>query len=229
MATERDIVAFLQERHRPAAIIVVGSRADGVARPGSDWDLYVLREGRGADLGGAVPAPSVLGAELLDVGLVSLPIPDERILAVFGPNLQQARILLDDAEGVARRLCERAQQLYARGRGLSEAERSQRRHEMARNLSRMRSRSDQLGAFFEALTYFFYLAHRSWFEVLQDRWSLSVHRALPEIERSDPAFHGLLETLAGDSPREARIEAAAAIFAILFGEDGAEPASPPGA
>jgi hypothetical protein len=98
---------------------------------------------------------------------------------------------------------------------------------MERNLARMRARSDQLGAFFEALTFFFYLAHRSWFEVLHDRWSQSVHRALPEIERSDPEFHGLLETLAGDAPRDARIEAAAALFAILFGEDAGEPPSPP--
>jgi hypothetical protein len=219
MASERDIVVFLRERHHPAAIIVVGSRADGLARPGCDWDLYLLLDGRRPNPAAPVPAPSVFEGELLDVGLVQLPIPEDRILAVFGPNLQQARILLDDADGVAARLCQQAKQLYARGRKLSEAERSQRRHEMARNLGRMRARSDQLGAFFEALTYFFYLAHRSWFEVLHDRWSLSVHRALPEIERSDPEFHRLLETLAGDAPRDVRIDAAAAILAILFGEE----------
>jgi hypothetical protein len=133
MASEREIVAFLRERHRPAAIVVVGSRADGLARPGCDWDLYLLLEGR-PDLVAPAGSPKRSGASA---------------------------------------------------------------------------------------------AHRSWFEVLHDRWSQSVHRALPEIERSDPEFHGLLETLAGDAPRDARIEAAAALFAILFGEDAGEPPSPP--
>src|SRR5262245_9312752 len=206
--TESEIVAHLVARHRPAAIVVVGSRADGVARPGSDWDLYVLLPDGGESGSGVTPAPEELGGESLDVGLVRLPIPDERILATFGPNLQQARVVLDDEEGRARSLCERAQRLYAAGRRLTSRERELRRHELLRNVSRMRARGDEPGAFFEAVTYVFYLAHRAWFEVLHDRWSLSVHRALPEIARKDLEFHECLVTLMGPGEPAARIAAA---------------------
>jgi len=213
---EREIVSHLVTRHRPAAIVLVGSRADGAARPGSDWDLYLLLpEGRGGG-GGVTPAPEELGGEQLDVGLVQLPIPDERIAALFGPNLQPARVLLDDEARKAESLVRRAARLYAAGRKLSPAERTQREHEFARNLARMRARADQPGAFFEALTFVFYLAHRAWYEVLHDRWSLSVHRALPEIGHADPEFHQCLVTLMDARETAARITAAEAIFARLF-------------
>ncbi|HXZ84037.1 MAG TPA: hypothetical protein VEI82_00990 [Myxococcota bacterium] len=52
--------------------------------------------------------------------------------------------------------------------------------------------------------------------MLHDRWSQSVHRALPEIERADPAFHRQLEALTGDSRAQARVEAARAILETLF-------------
>ncbi|MGH7292909.1 MAG: nucleotidyltransferase domain-containing protein, partial [Myxococcota bacterium] len=174
MASEREIVEFLIARHDPAAIILVGSRADGLARPGCDWDLYVLVRPTETRVDRVVPAPAVFADEQLDIGLVQLPIADEKLLALFGPNLQQARVLLDDDRQVAATLCERALQLYARGRGLTDTELDLREHELARNLARMRARSDQPGAFFEAALYFFHHAHRSWFEVLHDRWSLSV-------------------------------------------------------
>jgi hypothetical protein len=216
MSIEDEIVAFVRERHAPEAIIVVGSRADGAARTGCDWDLYALCARLPGDPKSAVPAPAEFCGELLDIALVELPVPDERILAVFGPNLQHARILLDREDGIANRLCERAAELYARGRGLTQFERDARRHDLLRNLRRMEARADQPGAFFEALTYFFYLAHRSWYEVLHDRWSQSVHRALPEIAQIDPAFHHQLEVLMGDLPAKARVVAARAIARALF-------------
>ena len=208
---------MLVDRYAPEAIILVGSRADGAARPGSDWDLYVLLVESPARGAGVIPAPAELDGELLDIGLVHLPIADEELFAIFGPNLQQATVLLDNPDGVAATLCARAQQRYATGRGLTERERRGREHEMARNLARMHARSDQPGAFFEAAAWFFHLAHRSWFEHLHDRWSLSVHRALPEIERADPAFHAQLVALA-EAPRvEERLRAAQWIFDRLFG------------
>src|SRR5262245_26918481 len=116
---ERRLVEHLVARHAAAAVIVVGSRADGRARPGSDWDLYVLRPG-GA--GAAVPEPDLFEGERLDVGVLGLPIADEAVLARFGPNLQQARVLLDTPDGAAARIVAVAQAAYARGRGLTRDE-----------------------------------------------------------------------------------------------------------
>ncbi len=42
MLSERDVIDHLVSKHDPEAIILVGSRSDGRARAGSDWDLYVL-------------------------------------------------------------------------------------------------------------------------------------------------------------------------------------------
>jgi hypothetical protein len=216
--TEREIVAHLVGSYAPEAIVLVGSRADGCARPGSDWDLYVLLPPDRSAPRGPVPAPDTFEGELLDVALVRLPIAASEIGALFGPNLQQARVLCDNAGADAARLCAQARELYARGRALPRAEIARRRHEMARNLARMRARADEPGAFFEALTYFFYTAHRAWYEVLRDRWSVSVHRALPEIAELDPAFHRRLQTLIDGASPALRIEAAEAIFEALFAE-----------
>jgi hypothetical protein len=218
MATEHEVVRHLAAQYAPEAIVLVGSRADGCARPGSDWDLYVLLPPDRSAPRGPVPTPETFEGELLDVALVRLPIEPSEIGALFGPNLQQARVLRDNAGGDAARLCTQARDLYARGRGLTPAEIARRRHEMSRNLARMRARADEPGAFFEALTYFFYTAHRAWYEVLHDRWSVSVHRAMPEIARLDPTFHRFLHALIDGASPALRIEAAEAIFEALFAE-----------
>jgi hypothetical protein len=216
MPSERQVVDHIVAKHDPEAVILVGSRADGRARRGSDWDLYVLLPPDASVLRGVVPAPDALDGELLDVALVRLPIDD--VGGVFGPNLQQARVLKDNASGDAARLCADATALYARGRRLRPEEIERRRHELARNIARMEARSDEAGPFFEALAYVFYAAHRSWYEVLRDRWSVSVHRAMPEIAREDPAFHDLLVALVEGPSAAARIDAARRIFRALFEE-----------
>jgi hypothetical protein len=111
-----------------------------------------------------------------------------------------------------------AQSRYARGRELTARERRLRHYELERNVARMRARADEPGAFFEAAAFVFYLAHRAWYEVLCDRWSQSVHRALPEILARDPQFHRRLEALWSAPDPEARIAAAEAILAHLFGD-----------
>jgi hypothetical protein len=215
-ASERDVLEHLVARFSPAAVILVGSRADGVSRSRSDWDLYVLLREDGSHAAGVTPAPEIFRGEHLDVGLARLPIPADGILALFGPNLQQARVLLDDEHASARKLCERAARLYAAGRKLTREERERREHELRRNVARMRARAGEPGAFLESVAFVFHLAHRSWYEILHDRWSLSVHRAMPEIAREDPQFHERLVTLAESPSPEARIAAAEAILERLF-------------
>lgn len=217
VASEQEIVRHLVSRYHPEAIIAVGSRADGRARPGSDWDLYLLLAPDPSAPRGPIAAPDSFDAELLDVALVRLPIAESEIGLLFGPNLRNARILTDNARSDAARICESAAALYARGRRLSPEEIERRRHEMARNVARMKARADEPGPFFEALRYVFYIAHRSWYEVLRDEWSLSVHRAMAEIEQRDPTFHRPLLTLALSSRPAERIEAADEIFRRLFG------------
>jgi hypothetical protein len=216
VASEDDIVRHLISKHRPQAIIAVGSRADGLARPGSDWDLYLLLSPDPSAPRGPIPAPDSLDGELLDVALVRLPIAESEIAFLFGANLRNARILVDNERADAARLCEGAAALYARGRRLPPAEIERRRHELARNIARMQARADEPGPFFEAVAYVFYVAHRCWYEVLRDEWSFSVHRAMPEIERRDPAFHRRLVTLASSASPAERIDAADAIFRQLF-------------
>ena len=216
MPGERDVIHHLVAKHDPEAVILVGSRADDQARPGSDWDLYVLLPPDSSGVLGPLPAPDVLDGDLLDAALIRLPIDEKNIGLIFGPNLQHAKVLLDNERGDAARICEHAKALYAAGRGLSPDEIERRSYEMSRNIARMKARSDEPGPFFEALTYVFYIAHRYWYEVLHNQWSVSVHRAMPEIAERDSSFHRQLQTLIEGPDPEARIEAAEAIYASLF-------------
>jgi hypothetical protein len=219
---EARIVAHLRERHRARAILLVGSRADGVARPGSDWDLYVLVAGEPGPQG-PLPQPERFEGEWLDVGIVRLPVAPDAILPVFGPNLQEARVLLESEDGVGSALLAEARRRYALGPGLSEAERGLRRHALARTLARMRARRDEPGPFFESVAWLFFVAHRWWYEVARGRFSVSVHRALPEIAREDPEFHGALMALVHAATPEARIAAAETIERALFGAPEDDP------
>ena len=216
MPSERDVIDHLVAKHDPEAIILVGSRPDGQARPGSDWDLYVLLPPDPSGIRGPLPVPDILGGDLLDASLVRLPIDEKEIGAIFGPNLQHARVLLDNEQADAAAICERARKLYAAGRGLSPQEIEIRRHEMSRNLARMKARSDEPGPFFEALTYLFYFSHRYWYEVLHGRWSISVHRAMLEIADRDPQSYRHLQILIDGPAPDARISAAEAIFDARF-------------
>jgi predicted nucleotidyltransferase len=69
LTCEAEVLAHLRGRYAPAAVLLVGSRADGSARPGSDWDLYVLLHGEPAGRGTVTPRPEVLEGALLDLGL----------------------------------------------------------------------------------------------------------------------------------------------------------------
>ncbi len=217
MLSEAELLAHLRRRFDPEAVILVGSRADGCERPGSDWDLYLLLRGAPAPAGAVIAAPERLRGELLDIGLVRLPVPADAVIELFGPNLQQARVLLEDTAGSAATICRVAGERYGRGRGLAPAEIRRREQELLRNLARMRARAAEPGPFFEALAFFFYAAHRAWYEVLHDRWSQSVHRAMPEIQANDPGFHTDLIALIEEPAPAARIAAAERLLAALFG------------
>ncbi|MEE9253936.1 MAG: nucleotidyltransferase domain-containing protein, partial [Pseudomonadales bacterium] len=187
----------MKTEFEPTSIVLVGSRADGVARPESDWDIYVLiDDGNGPSA--PTPTPRKFDGQTLDVALTSLSIPLSRVVDVFGPNLQQSRILMDDLNETAKALVTAAHTAYAKGRKLAPSEISQRVAQMRRNIETMETRRDEVGPFFEALAFVFYIAHRWWYEVTHDRWSQSVHRAMPEIAREDPEFHANLVTLASN-------------------------------
>ena len=199
------------------AAILVGSRVDGVARPHSDWDCYVLLDD-GSGPRGPRPEPRELQGARLDVGVVYLPVRTDDVLGIFGPNLQQARVLFDTSIGSANRIIESATATYAKGKYLSDCEQAVRAHQMARNISTMIGRRDQPGAFFEALTFVFYVSHRYWYEIIHHRYSQSVHRAMVEIQTEDPDFYANLIVLTSSESIDAKISAAQRLYTRLFGE-----------
>ena len=214
--TEQDVGTYLKREFAADAVIVVGSRADNVARDGSDWDCYVLiDDGTGPTV--PRPEPRELEGAQLDIGVVHLPIGEADVLRVFGPNLQQAKVLFDTPANSARRIVDCAAVIYAAGKRLTDYEKAQRAHQMARNISTMRARSDQPGPFFEAMTFVFYISHRFWYEVLHGRYSQSVHRAMDEIQTRDPDFHARLMTLTSSESIDAKIAAAEYLHMRLFG------------
>jgi hypothetical protein len=217
MPTEEDIADYLKGELAADAAILVGSRADGVARHDSDWDIYVLVDDRSGPRGPR-PEPRLLQGARLDVGVVHLPIGPEDVLTTFGPNLQQARILFDTTGGAAHRIIEWATSTYAKGRHLSKGEKGVKAHQVARSIATMISRQDQPGPFFEAASFVFYVSHRYWYEVIHHRYSQSVHRAMVEIQERDPEFHTNLIVLASPESVDAKITAAQYLYERLFGE-----------
>lgn len=217
MPTEAQIVELLKRELHADAAIVVGSRADLTAHAESDWDIYALIDD-GSGPRGPIPAPRRLDGVELDIGIVHLPVPADALLRVFGPNLQQARALFDTPKGVIQGILSAAMHRYVQGIGLSRADLEERRRRFARNVAAMRGRRGDAGAFFEAVSFVFYSAHRLWYEVKRGGFSQSVHRAMKQIANADPDFHRDLLVLAASTDADARIEAAERIERTLFGD-----------
>ncbi|MEK9156855.1 MAG: nucleotidyltransferase domain-containing protein [Patescibacteria group bacterium] len=210
MNFEQKIIQHLCEKYHLLSIILHGSRARGMYKEQSDWDIYLLVNEK------MNVSSELFEGQNLDVEAIVIPLDDDQILSAFSGRLRAAKILFDDEKNTGKNLLARAEEIYQRGFVLSEEKVADRRHFLLRRLERLRAYQDDPGVFFVHLGIFFNAALRYWFEVRQ-LWSEPVYASLPYILKHDPSFYVWLETLWDSRSAEEKIVAAEHIFTKLFG------------
>ena len=208
MGMEQKIIEYIKSRYNPKAIILHGSRARGLNRDNSDWDLYVFID---SNIEGGTEN---FNGENLDVSIMYLPLEEYDFIDTFGPTLKGAKILFDTDE-LAQKLIDEAEKIYGQSRVLSERDIQNRKNRGARLLERIKGTINQpelqlyhLGAFYESVI-------RYWYE-LKGEWQQPPYLALEDIHQRDPEFHRYLIVMATSSDYQEKAEAAKSAYYSLF-------------
>lgn len=206
---ETKIIDHLIAKYRPKAIILHGSRVEGLNRPNSDWDLLVIVD---SDAQGKT---EVFEGQSLDVDVLNQLPRVEDFLKTRGPILQRATVLFDDESGLGRTFLSSVQEILAQGKNLSQQEYDNRFLRMSRLLDKMLGCASSPELFFMHAGVFVELAHRFWFE-FKSMWSQPPYIGLPRIQMEDPFFYNLLCGLSRELEHPLRMNYAFQIYKYLF-------------
>jgi len=209
---EAKVRAYLVATYAPAVILLGGSRAAGTARPGSDWDLFLVT----ADGATRDRVADRYAEAHLDLELVPAPFVADQVLRIaYGP-VRALRVLLDDAAGHGRAIVAATQQAYAAGPPpLAASERRRHAADLERLLSKVEAYADEPVASAAHAGIFLQHLLPCWF-ALRREWSLPPQHAAPYIRERDPAFFALLSAMVDGGTVTARAAACRQAYAHLF-------------
>lgn len=210
---EEKLVAYLEEKYRPSAIILHGSRAIGRERARSDWDFVILCD--------PVPDPpdfrAIVQEQNIEVMSLGTALADEAIVAETGTALQHARVVLDTDDRGAR-VMETARVHFAKGFAWPAGWPEGPNLFMASRIDGMRDHIDEPEIFLKHLGTFYARALNFWFQILHGEFSQPVYLALEIIAKRDPAYLSHLCMLASpDTTSREKISHAEALQGRIFG------------
>jgi predicted nucleotidyltransferase len=188
--TKSDITAYLVKRFKPKAILLAGSRAQGLAKKGSDWDIFVYTEKEGRN------AYVVRKGETLDITLkVWARVAGNPLTNPYGP-LYPVEVLYDETEGEFGAMLASTVQLKRKGPAraypLACAERREKLERWVEKLKKHRTHPEE-NFYYAGWAYELFV--RVWFEN-RNRWPLPPAQAFPVIKKEDPKFFRLLSRFA---------------------------------
>ena len=204
---EQWIIDYLCEKYHPEAIILHGSRARGMEREDSDWDVYLLSGDK------EISASERVDGVQIDLRILSAMINPEEVVQRFGPTFKDAKILYD-TDGIGEQLIKDTQRLYDKGLQLTQREIENRKLRFERHLSRLRGATENIELFFFH-TEFFRNIVRYWFE-LHDRWPEPPYISLQTIKKEDPDFFARLHIIATSDNNKKRYDAFVYLYNKLF-------------
>jgi len=186
MEKEQRISNFLQEKYIPDAIILHGSRASGMNRAHSDWDIYLIFKEK--------PAVTFHREEIdhedVEWHGVMLPSSDNEILETFGVHLQSSKVLWEK-DSIGTKLLEKAKTFYARGVRVSKSDRAKYKQYLTHKVHGMADDLNTPYMFLRHQYAFFERASNWWFE-LRGMYRKPFYTAMPYIQEHDPEYYSLL-------------------------------------
>jgi len=180
------LVSHLKEKYNPVAIVLHGSRANGMAREHSDWDfvLFVNQEGK------------IIGREIvedanIEVKQILLPIAGDKFLGFyFRPENVN---ILYDPESVAQKILQSNNEIVKRGNQFNEVDKASRHAFLRSALEGMLDYASDPLVLFDKKLDFYSRIIPTWFRFIKREFEPSHYYAYPQIQKEDPEFYALIQ------------------------------------
>jgi predicted nucleotidyltransferase len=211
MSTANEIALQLRDKYRPAAVVLHGSRAVGMSRPHSDWDIFLLFTDKPAV---AVGREAIAGEDV-EWKAVRTPVAENAVLEAVGVELQFGQVLWEDASRAGTRLLEQAAAFFAKGIQLTEADKVRYKQYLLHKVAGMEDDIATPYMFLRHQYAFFLRACNWWFEV-HGQYPKPFYLAMPAIQERDAEYHDLLLQVSEPGSNEKRIAAARRLVSMLF-------------
>ncbi len=180
------IIEYIKEKYHPLSIILHGSRANGMAREHSDWDvlIFVKQEVK------KVSREIVFGANI-ELKQVIYPIPKDHSFGFYF-RTENTNILYDP-ENVVPELLKKNDSKICQGRKLDKTDEVARIAFLSSALDGILDYSDNELILFDKKIDFYSRIIPSWFAFKKDQYEPSHYYAYPTIKEEDPSFYVLLQ------------------------------------
>ena len=212
---EITIVHHLLRSYCPDSIILHGSRANGMARAHSDWDIIMLFAKRD------VPRSNfreTISSAIVEWRAYKTPVHQKDIISTFNVYLQFSQLLFDK-DNIGASIIDLARAAYAKGPCLTSEEVTRSKlylHYKITSLIKDRQ-TDYLAR--RHINDLSAGAIKSWLEIKHNKFSLPVYYSVPLIRDVDPQYHSYIAILTSCNVEDAeKIMAAQQIFFHLFNE-----------
>ncbi|MCB9808921.1 nucleotidyltransferase domain-containing protein [Candidatus Nomurabacteria bacterium] len=214
MNKEKILTQHILTKYNPRAIFLHGSRASGHAREHSDWDFAILVDQE------CETFREIIEGENIEVLPLVMPLDQKTAPWWRWHALRQGNVkIIHDPENLGPELITKVTQHYHEPLEISHERLLSKKARYHTDIDSMIDYKDEPVAFFRKLGAFYERALRFWFEILHKKNMPQVYLSLPEIKEQDPEYFELLNTLAGNSSNEEKIETAQKTLRMLFPEE----------
>ena len=208
---KQKIIDVLRQKYNPVAILLHGSRAVGMEREHSDWDVYMIFDHK-------IPRRSYreeIAGEDVEWKSFLIPSEEESIMGVFDIYLQFAQVLWEK-DLVGTDIIQRAKLVYSKGPALTSEEVAGYKQYMAHKLLGMEDDIESPELFFRHLGVFANRSVNYWYEIKKNEFSKPLYMSIPDIEKRDPEYARFVKVLTSDKPKAEKINAGRKIMELLY-------------
>ncbi len=202
------ITDYIVQTYKPRAIILHGSRANGMAREHSDWDILLLTD----DV--AKPHREIIFGANVEYSQIKLPISEDKEYP-FQYRTENSKVLYDP-EHLTEKLLAQIDVFYKKGKSFTEADRIARRAYLLSALDGIANYADNPLIMFDKKTDFYTRITISWYQFMKKEFCPSPYIAFPRIQKDDPEFYAHVETFVSSTNSADLIHAGQQIVHKLF-------------
>jgi predicted nucleotidyltransferase len=185
--TEDRLVEYLKEKYNLVAIVLHGSRANGMSKEHSDWDFVIFTKSDVKPV-----TREIINDSNIEVKQIILPVLVDVFLGFFfrTDNIK----ILYDPESIAKNLLILNEQIIKEGNKFEEVDKSKRYTFLVSALDGIGDYADDPLIMFDKKIDFYTRIVESWFRFSKHEFEPSHYFAFPKIKKDDFEFYTLIES-----------------------------------
>jgi predicted nucleotidyltransferase len=209
MDTEQKLTEYLKEKYKPTSLVLHGSRANGMARTHSDWDIVMFTK---HDV--KPNTREIIFGANLELKQVILPVPEDKFLGFFFRS-ENTKILYDP-ESIAKQLLVQNDAKVSEGNHFTNEDRTKRYAFLSSALDGIIDYKDNPLCLFDKKIDFYTRTIDAWFRFKKSEFEPSHYFAFPVIEKEDPEFFVFIQDFVTKDDTESLLIVGRKIIGHLF-------------